>query len=86
MDENDLRIMAEEVLKQAPLSKELDQAAVKEAETFLGRMGKVFKAQYQAQNGKRGLGAFLAYVYHEGIQLGMRLEIVNGLLSRRKIL
>ncbi len=75
--------MAEEISKASLLSGELEVTGTAHLQTFIAKIANVFKKQFESYNGKKGLGLYLGYVYHEGIQLGMRLEIVKRHLKRR---
>lgn len=83
MKEDELKALAAEVTKEEPLGDGLDSEEGKELRAFIGNMSNVYAKQYKAYKGDVGLGIFLAYVYHEGIQLGLRLNIVERQLQRR---
>jgi len=85
MKEEELKELAEEVAQESPLSEELDQPDLGAMEDFIGKMGNVYKAQYEGYKGKPGLGTYLAFILHEGIQLGLKIAIVNRRLERRQL-
>ena len=83
MEEKRLRELAEEVAKDKPLESKLDKTQSSGMSRFLASMGKVYEKQYTGYQGKTPLWKFLSYVYHEGIQLGLRLAIVKRVLAKR---
>lgn len=83
MKEIDLTKTAEEVTREKPLDKQLDPEDANELRNFVGTMGNVYQEQFEGYKGKIELGAFLSYVYHEGIQLGLKLAIWKRCLHRQ---